>query len=54
MKLSEMHENVQAIAAETLSIALKDKINLMAENRTESAKQIAETVRKAFEELFID
>lgn len=52
MKLSEMHENVQAIAAETLSIALREKMDLTAQNRTDSAKQIAETVRKAFEVLF--
>ncbi|MEL2240710.1 hypothetical protein PAS25_06835 [Leclercia adecarboxylata] len=54
MKLIDMHESVQAVAAESLATALRERVNLMADDRTESAKQVAETVREAFESLFSD
>lgn len=52
MKLYDMHESVQAVAAEALAEALRERVNLLADNRTETAKKVAETVREAFEALF--
>lgn len=54
MKLYDMHESIQAVAAEALAVALREKVNLLAENRTETAKQVAEAVREAFETLLND
>ena len=52
MKLLDMHERVQAVAAEALAETLRERVDLLADNRTETAKQVAVSVREAFETLF--
>ena len=51
MKFSEIPEPVQKVAAELLAKKLDEVLIWGADNRTEKAKEIAETVRGAFEEL---
>lgn len=51
MKLIEMPEAVQIVAANFLAKKLDECVLWEHENRAEKAKEIASSVRKAFEEL---
>lgn len=52
MKLCEMPEQVQVVAARLLAEKISEHTPMGLENRTEMAEKIAETVRKAFECLY--
>ena len=52
MKLCEMPEQVQVVAAQLLAEKIDEHSPMGLENRTEMAKKIAETVRTAFECLY--
>lgn len=51
MKFNEIPENVQAVAAELLSKELDNFVFWEGENKTVKAKEIASTVKSAFEAL---
>lgn len=52
MKFYELPEQVQSIAADLLAKKLDDEVFFGGENRTEKAKEIAQTVREAFFKLY--
>ncbi|WP_261242769.1 hypothetical protein [Serratia entomophila] len=52
MKLREIPEQVQVVAAEILAKKFDEHVAIGLENRTERAEKLAETVRKAFEALY--
>lgn len=53
MKFQDLDYEIQKVAANLLASAFQ-YVDLTSENRTEKAKEIAETVREAFETLFND
>lgn len=52
MKFYEIPENVQAVAAELLSKELDNFVLWESENKTAKAKEIASTIKSAFEALY--
>ncbi|MES4614218.1 hypothetical protein V2154_16750 [Ewingella sp. CoE-038-23] len=52
MKISEMPEQVQVVAAQLLATKLDEHLLFASETRTEKAEKIAQAVRKAFESLY--
>lgn len=52
MKMQELPESVQAIAASLLAEAIRERVDLDKDDRTVKADAIAKTVQIAFEKLF--
>lgn len=54
MKFEHLSIEIQKIAAEHLAAQLGARVNMEDKNRMEQAKKISETIRVAFEELFLN